>query len=169
MVAAAMAEALKNKWQMAIVVADEHGTPIVLERMDGVQLGSVGIAEGKAKTSALLRRPTKALEDAVTGNPGATPPAPPRNVVLALSPGITPVGGGLPQRRSDHGRHRLQRRHRGPGRAGVQGGRGRHGEVAASGRTSFRGASPYGSEAPRRKKHHRPCVCAPFALRSSSP
>ena len=96
MVAAAMAEAVKNKWQMAIVVADEHGTPIVLERMDGVQLGSVGIAEGKAKTSALLRRPTKALEDAVTGNPGATPPAPPRNVVLALFPGITPVGGGLP-------------------------------------------------------------------------
>ena len=30
MVTAAMAEAVKNKWQMAIVVADEHGTPIVL-------------------------------------------------------------------------------------------------------------------------------------------
>ena len=96
MVAAAMAEAVKNKWQMAIVVVDEHGTPIVLERMDGVQLGSVGIAEGKAKTSALLRRPTKALEDAVMGNPAANPPAPPRNVVLSLFPGITPVGGGLP-------------------------------------------------------------------------
>jgi len=79
MVAAAMAEAVKNKWQMVVVVADDHGTPIVLEKMDGVQLGSVGIAERKAKTSALLRRPTKALEDAVMGNPGATPPAPPRN------------------------------------------------------------------------------------------
>jgi len=79
-----------------VVVADDHGTPIVLEKMDGVQLGSVGIAEGKAKTSALLRRPTKALEDAVMGNPAAAPPAPPRNVVLNLFPGITPVGGGLP-------------------------------------------------------------------------
>src|SRR6476620_1208978 len=60
MVAAAMAEAVKNKWQMVVVVTDDHGTPIVLEKMDGVQLGSVGIAERKAKTSALLRRPTKA-------------------------------------------------------------------------------------------------------------
>src|SRR6266403_150637 len=64
MVTAAMAEAVKNKWQMV-----------------GVQLGSVGIAERKAKTSALLRRPTKALEDAVMGNPGNTPPAPPRNTL----------------------------------------------------------------------------------------
>jgi glc operon protein GlcG len=97
LVAAAMAEAVKNKWQMVVVVADDHGTPIVLEKMDGVQLGSVGIAERKAKTSALLRRPTKALEDAVMGNPGAaTPPAPPRNTLLTLFPDFLPIGGGLP-------------------------------------------------------------------------
>jgi glc operon protein GlcG len=96
MVAAAMAEAVKNKWQMAVVVTDDHGTPIVLEKMDGVMLGGVDIAERKAKTSALLKRPTKALEDAVMGNPGASPPAPPRNVLLSLFPGIVPVGGGLP-------------------------------------------------------------------------
>ena len=99
MVAAAMAETVKNKWQMVVVVTDHHGTPIVLE--DGVRLGSVGIAEGKAKTSALLRRPTKALEDAVTGNPGATPPAPQRNVLLSLFPGIVSVGGGLPLMNGD--------------------------------------------------------------------
>ena len=64
--------------------------------MDGVQLGSVGIAERKAKTSALLRRPTKAVEDAVMGNPGATPPAPQRNVLLTLFPDFLPIGGGLP-------------------------------------------------------------------------
>jgi glc operon protein GlcG len=101
MVAAAMAEAVKNKWQMAVVVTDDHGTPIVLERMDGVMLGAVDIAERKAKTSALLKRPTKALEDAVMGNPGATPPAPPRNVLLSLFPGIVPVGGGLPLMNGD--------------------------------------------------------------------
>ena len=96
MVAAAMAEAIKNKWQMVVIVTDDHGTPIVLEKMDGVQLGSVGIAERKAKTSALLRRPTKAVEDAVMGNPGATPPAPQRNVLLTLFPDFLPIGGGLP-------------------------------------------------------------------------
>src|SRR4030095_12812599 len=57
MVAAAMAEAVQNEWQKVERVTDDRGTPIVLEKMDGVQLGSVGIAERKAKTSALLRRP----------------------------------------------------------------------------------------------------------------
>jgi len=101
MVAAAMAEAVKNKWQMVIVVADDHGTPIVLERMDGVQLGSVEIAGRKAKTSVLLRRPTKALEDAVMGNPGMTPPAPPRNTLLTLFPDFLPIAGGLPLMNGD--------------------------------------------------------------------
>src|SRR5262249_59105695 len=96
MVAAAMAEAVKNKWQMVVVVVDEHGLPIVLEKMDGVQNGSVTIAQGKAKTAALLRRSTKAVEDAVMGHPAATPPAPPRNALLNLFPGFTPIQGGLP-------------------------------------------------------------------------
>ena len=81
---------------MVVVVVDEHGLPIVLEKMDGVQNGSVTIAQGKAKTAALLRRSTKAVEDAVMGNPAATPPAPPRNVLLNLFPGFTPIQGGLP-------------------------------------------------------------------------
>jgi glc operon protein GlcG len=101
MVAAAMAEAVKNKWQMVVVVTDDHGTPIVLEKMDSVMVGAVGIAERKAKTSALLRRPSKALEDAVMGNPGTTPPAPQRNVLLTLFPGVLPVGGGLPLMNGD--------------------------------------------------------------------
>ena len=96
MVAAAMAEAVKNKWQMVVVVVDDHGLPIVLEKMDGVQNGSVTIAQGKAKTAALLRRSTKAVEDAVMGNPAAVPPAPPRNVLLNLFPGFTAIQGGLP-------------------------------------------------------------------------
>jgi len=96
MVAAAMAEAVKNKWQMVVVVVDEHGLPIVLEKMDGAQNASVSIAENKAKTAALLRRSTKVFEDAVMGNPAAAPPAPPRNVLLNLFPGFTPIQGGLP-------------------------------------------------------------------------
>lgn len=96
MVAAAVAEAAKNKWLMVVVVADDHGAPILLEKMDGVMNASVTIAQGKAKTAALLKRPTKVFEDVVTGNPAATPPAPQRNVLLTLFPGFTPVGGGLP-------------------------------------------------------------------------
>src|SRR5215813_10297574 len=94
MVAAAMAEAVKNKWLMVVVV--DHGLPIVLEKMDGVQNASVTIAQNKAKTAALLRRSTKAVEDAVMGNPAATPPAPPRNILLNLFPGFMPIQGGLP-------------------------------------------------------------------------
>src|SRR5215470_16241824 len=77
MVAAAMAEAVKNKWLMVVVVVDDHGLPIVLEKMDGVQNASVTIAQDKAKTAA-------------------TPPAPPRNVLLNLFPGFMPIQGGLP-------------------------------------------------------------------------
>ncbi len=69
---------------------------MVLEKMDGVQNASVTIAQGKAKTAALLQRPTKVLEEAVAGNPAATPAAPPRNVILTFFRGITPVQGGLP-------------------------------------------------------------------------
>ena len=96
MVAAAMVEAVKNKWLMVVVVVDDHGLPIVLEKMDGVQNASVTIAQNKAKTAALLRRSTKAVEDAVMGNPAATPPAPPRNILLNLFPGFMPIQGGLP-------------------------------------------------------------------------
>jgi len=79
-----------------VVVVDEHGLPIVLEKMDGAQNASVSIAENKAKTAALLRRSTKVFEDAVMGNPAAAPPAPPRNVLLNVFPGFTPIQGGLP-------------------------------------------------------------------------
>jgi glc operon protein GlcG len=96
MVTAAVTEAVKNKWLMVVVVVDEHGLPIVLEKMDGVQNASVTIAQNKAKTAALLRRSTKVVEDVVMGNPAAIPPAPARNVILNLFPGFTPVQGGLP-------------------------------------------------------------------------
>lgn len=96
MVGAAVAEAVKNKWLGTVVVVDDNGTPIVLEKMDGAMLAAVTIAQGKARTAAVLKRSTKILDDAVTGNPGATPPAPQRNVFLSLFPGFTPVQGGLP-------------------------------------------------------------------------
>lgn len=63
--AAAVAEAEKNGWGMVIAVVDESGFPILLERMDKAQKASVDIAVGKARTAALFRRPSGALEEAI--------------------------------------------------------------------------------------------------------
>jgi len=86
-VAAAEAEATKNKWNVVIAVVDEGGNLILLHRMDDTQLGSVEVAQGKARTSAMFRRPTKVFEDGVKGG---------RNVILNLTRDITPIQGGVP-------------------------------------------------------------------------
>jgi uncharacterized protein GlcG (DUF336 family) len=65
MAAAAEAEAKKHGWAVAIAVVDVSGNLIVFDRMDDVQIGSVDIAIGKARTSARFRRTTKALADAL--------------------------------------------------------------------------------------------------------
>jgi glc operon protein GlcG len=84
--AAAQAEARKNNWNMVICVVDDGGHLIYLERMDGTQLASVQVAQDKARTAVLFKRPSKALEDAVAGG---------RTVVMKLT-GATPVEGGIP-------------------------------------------------------------------------
>ena len=86
MAAAAEAEARKNNWNVVICIVDEGGHLIYLQRMDETQLASIEIAQGKAKTSLMYKRPTKAMEDAVAGG---------RAVVMRL-PGALPVEGGLP-------------------------------------------------------------------------
>jgi uncharacterized protein GlcG (DUF336 family) len=84
--AAAEAEATKNKWTVAIAVVDESGNLIAFHKIDDTQMGSIDIAIGKARTAARMKRPTKALEDAVAGG---------RTVMLAVE-GITPLEGGVP-------------------------------------------------------------------------
>jgi glc operon protein GlcG len=84
--AAAEAEARKNNWNVVVAVVDEGGHLIYLQRMDETQIASVEIAQGKARTAVLYKRPTKAMEDAVAGG---------RTVMLRL-PGAVPVEGGLP-------------------------------------------------------------------------
>ena len=84
--AAAVVEAKKNSWPVAIAVVDNHGTLIYYEMLDDTQTASANIALEKARTSAMFRRPTKALEDAIAGG---------RVAVLGL-PGATPIEGGLP-------------------------------------------------------------------------
>jgi glc operon protein GlcG len=83
---AAQAEATRNKWNVVIAVVDGGGYLVHLRRLDGTQLGSVAVAEDKAKSAALFRRPTKAFADAVASG---------RTGILRLS-GAIPIEGGVP-------------------------------------------------------------------------
>lgn len=84
--AAAEAEAIKHKWPVAIAIVDEAGDLIALHRLDDTQAGSIDIAIAKARTSARMKRPTKALEDAIAGG---------RNALLGVD-GLMPLEGGVP-------------------------------------------------------------------------
>ena len=64
-VAAAKAHATAKKWPVAIVVLDEAGVPLHIERMDGAPLKAVEIATMKARTSFQLGRPSADMEEGV--------------------------------------------------------------------------------------------------------
>ena len=83
---AAKEEALKRGSTVVIVVVDEGGYPIVLERLNDTQVASVEVGLGKARTAAIFRRPSKVFEDQVKNG---------RVAALAL-PGATALQGGIP-------------------------------------------------------------------------
>ncbi|MDB5472509.1 MAG: glcG protein [Caulobacter sp.] len=67
--AAAEAEARKQGWAMVITIVEPNGAEVLTLKMDGAQYGSVDVAERKARTAALFRRPSKDFQDAVkSGN-----------------------------------------------------------------------------------------------------
>ena len=86
--AAAEAEAKKNNWPVVISIIDSGGHLVLLQRLDNTQLGSIEIATGKAMTSLKLRRPSKALQDAIAGGGAGIR-------MLGIYPGVTPLEGGL--------------------------------------------------------------------------
>src|SRR4051794_31407092 len=57
--AAAIAEAQKNNFKMAIAIVDPGGFLVYFEKMQDTQTGSVDLAIAKGRTAALFRRPTK--------------------------------------------------------------------------------------------------------------
>jgi glc operon protein GlcG len=66
MVAAAQAEAERQHLAGVIAVADDGGWPILVVRMDNsAYVASVELAPGKARTAALFKKPSQALEDAI--------------------------------------------------------------------------------------------------------
>jgi glc operon protein GlcG len=88
-VAAAAEQAAKAKGvEVVIVVVDDAGHVLLLERMDGAQVASVEVGIGKARTAAIYRRPSKAFEDQIKNG---------RIAALALA-GATPLQGGVPIR-----------------------------------------------------------------------
>jgi len=86
--APALAEAEKNHWNMAVAIVDASGNLVYYEKMDNTQLGSANVAIDKARSAALFKRPTKALQDALAaGGDGWR--------ILRVQ-GAVPVEGGIP-------------------------------------------------------------------------
>jgi uncharacterized protein GlcG (DUF336 family) len=86
--AAAVAEASKNHWTMAVAVTDIGGDLVYFEKMDGTQTGSVNVALGKARSAALFKRPSKVFQDIVAGGGDGLR-------ILGLE-GAVPIEGGVP-------------------------------------------------------------------------
>ena len=68
-IAACETEAAKNKWAVSIAVVDDGGYLLGLTRLDGAQAITAEVALGKARTSALTKRPSKFFEDRIKERP----------------------------------------------------------------------------------------------------
>jgi glc operon protein GlcG len=87
MVAAAQAEAERQHLAGVIAVVDDGGWPILILRMDNAAyVASVELAPGKARTAALFKKPSQALEDAI--NHG--------RIAAVTAHGYIEMQGGLP-------------------------------------------------------------------------
>jgi glc operon protein GlcG len=69
MLDACEAEAAKNKWAVAISIVDDGGYLLGFQRMDGAAAISAEVSVGKARTSAMTKRPSKFFEDRVKERP----------------------------------------------------------------------------------------------------
>src|SRR5207249_2977914 len=86
--AAALAEARASNWNMAVAIVDPAGLLVYFEKMDDTQNGSVTVAQTKARSAALFKRPTKAFQDTLAaGGDGLR--------LLGLEAAV-PVEGGIP-------------------------------------------------------------------------
>lgn len=84
--AAAQTEAGKNGWNVVIAIVDDGANLVYLQKMDETQIGSIEVAQEKARTAVKFKRASKVFEEAVAGG---------RNAVLKL-PGALPIEGGIP-------------------------------------------------------------------------
>jgi uncharacterized protein GlcG (DUF336 family) len=83
---AAMADAKKRNWKMAISIVEPSGDLIYFQKMDGTQMASIKISQGKARAAAIFRRPTQAFFEAMeSGHP-----------YVATLEGVVGSPGGIP-------------------------------------------------------------------------
>jgi glc operon protein GlcG len=86
--AAAEAEAKKRNWKMNIAVVDTNGELVHFSRMEGAQIASVSISQGKARTAARFRRESRAFYNAYETGHSYTGTLDP---TLVASPGGFPL------------------------------------------------------------------------------
>ena len=84
-IAAALAEARRQQWNVSIAVVDVTGTLVAFQRMDGAPAASVDLSIGKARTAARFRRTSKEMEELVARRPA-----------FGAVEGLVPVEGAVP-------------------------------------------------------------------------
>lgn len=82
---AACAHARSASLEVSVAVVDEAGILLALRRLDGARLHTPEAAMLKARTAAITRTATAALEDQVRADPA-----------LLAFPGRLPLAGGVP-------------------------------------------------------------------------
>jgi uncharacterized protein GlcG (DUF336 family) len=83
--AAALAEARRNKWIVAIAILDDGGHLLHFVRMDGATPTNAAIAVEKGRTAAMSRRTSGSWQERIKTRPE-----------MLKMPGILPVQGGVP-------------------------------------------------------------------------
>jgi uncharacterized protein GlcG (DUF336 family) len=83
--AAAIAEARRNKWVVSIAILDDGGHLLHFVRMDGASPANARIAVAKGRTAAESRRASGTWQERIKSRPE-----------LMQMPGILPVQGGVP-------------------------------------------------------------------------
>jgi glc operon protein GlcG len=82
---AAEVYARRNSWSVVIAIMDDGGNPVYLERMDGAPIGSVMVAQHKARTSVIFKAPTAVFEGALASG-----------LTSLLKLDVLPFAGGVP-------------------------------------------------------------------------
>lgn len=85
MAQAAEKAALGNHWAMVIAVLDDGANLLCLERMDSAPIGSLEVAQKKARSSVIFKAPTKDFADALA-----------KGTTALLKLDILPFEGGIP-------------------------------------------------------------------------
>ena len=83
--AAALAEARRNDWNVAIAILDDGGHLLHFVRMDGASPANARIAVAKGRTAAESRRTSGEWQERIKTRPE-----------MLRMPGILPVQGGVP-------------------------------------------------------------------------